>query len=66
MGMGVGIKCRVCRGTRSSCVIISSICAVCTLRVMFRVSFTLCPLVPGVGMGVTLGGVHRDWDGEGL
>jgi hypothetical protein len=27
--------------------------------------YTLCTLVPGVGVGVTLGGVRRDWDGEG-
>ncbi len=44
MGMGVGIMCRVWRGTRSSCVVISSLCA-------------LYPLFSGVGVGVTLGGV---------
>ena len=65
MGMGVGIMHRVCRGTRSSCVIISSLCALCTLRILPRVSFTLCPLFPGVGVGVTHGGVRRDWFGEG-
>ncbi len=27
MGMGVGIMCRVWRGTRGSCVVISSLCA---------------------------------------
>ncbi len=44
VGMGIGIMCRVWRGTRSSCVVISLLCA-------------LCPLILGVGMGVTLGGV---------
>ena len=46
MGMGVGIMCHVWRGTRSSCVVISSLCA-------------LRPLFSGVGVGVTLGGVRR-------
>ena len=32
-----------------------------TLRAVSRVSFTLCP---GVGVGVTLGGVRRDCVGE--
>ena len=65
MGMGVGRTRRVCRGTRSSCVIISSFRELCTLRVISRVSFTLCPLGPGVGVGFTLGGVRRDRDGDG-
>jgi len=51
MGMGVGIMCHVWRGTRSSCVVISSLCA-------------LCPLVSGVGVGVTLGGVYGACIGE--
>ena len=46
MGMGVGIMCRVWRSTRSSFVVISSLCA-------------LCPLFSGVGVSVTLGGVRR-------
>ena len=45
MGMGVGIMCHVRRGSCSSCVVVSSLCA-------------LCPLFSGVGMGVTLGGVR--------
>ena len=52
MGMGVGIMCRVWRGTRSSCVVISLLCA-------------LCPLFSGVGMGITLGGVRGACIGEG-
>ena len=65
MGMGVGSMRRVCRGTRSPCGIISSFCMLCTLRVISRVAFSLCPLIPGVGVGFTLGGVRRDWDGDG-
>ncbi len=51
MGMGVGIMCHVWRGTRSSCVVISSLCA-------------LSPLFSGVGVGVTLGGVCGACIGE--
>ena len=53
MGMGVGIMCCVWRaGTRSSCVVISSLCE-------------LCPLFLGVGVGDTLGGVCGACIGEG-
>ena len=51
MGMGVGVMCHVWRGTRSSCVVISSLCA-------------LCPLFSRVGIGVTLGGVRGACIGE--
>ena len=51
MGMGVGIMCHVWRGTRTSCVVVSSL-------------FALCPLFSGVGVGVTLGGVRRACIGE--
>jgi len=52
MGMGVGIMCCVWRGTRSFCVVITLLCA-------------LCPLFLGVGVGVTLGGVRGACIGEG-
>ena len=51
MGMGVGIMCRVWRGTCSSCVVVSSL-------------FALCPLISGVGVGVTLGGLRGACIGE--
>jgi hypothetical protein len=51
MGVGIGIMCHVWRGTRSSCVVIPLLCA-------------LCPLIPWVDMGVTLGGVHGACVGE--
>ncbi len=51
MGMGIGIMCDVWRGTRSSCVVNSLLCA-------------LCLLILGNRMGVTLGGVRGACIGE--
>ncbi len=52
MGIGVGIMRHVWRGTRSSCVLaLVSLCA-------------MCPLIAGVGVGVTLGSVRGACIGE--